>query len=277
MRRFPFVLLLAAVPGLAVAADGCKFTAQRDFDVDAAGLRNATFKLGASDLHIEGVPGLAKVEVRARACASDQDWLAGLTVDQQRSGDVLTVTANTERNTGWHWFESSYAWIELRVRVPAELAIATDGGSADVDARGLASLDFSAGSGDLEADRIAGALTTSAGSGDIRADDVGSVEVRRTGSGDITLRNVRGDARVARAGSADLRFEQVGGNVVVERVGSGDVTAEHVQRDVTIGSIGSGDIDVSEIGGNLTVRAKGSGDVHQSGVRGTVSLPVERD
>lgn len=276
MRRFPLVLLLAAVPGLAAASD-CKFTAQRDFDVDAAGLKSVAFKLGASDLHVEGVPGLAKVEVRGRACASDQDWLAGLTVDQQRSGDVLTVTANTERNNSWHWFGSSYAWIELRVRVPAELAIATDGGSADVDARGVASLDFSSSSGDLEARRIAGALTTSAGSGDIEADDVGSVEVRRTGSGDITLRNVRGDVKVERAGSADLKFDQVGGSVDIGNIGSGDVVAEHVQRDVTIGSIGSGDIDVSEIGGNFSVRAKGSGDVHQRGVRGTVSVPVERD
>lgn len=276
MRRFPLVLLLAGVPAFAAAAD-CKFTAQRDFDVDAAGLKSVAFKLGASDLHVEGVPGLTKVEVRGRACASDQDWLAGLTVDQRRSGDVLTVTANTERHNGWHWFESSYAWIELRVRVPAQLAIATDGGSADVDARGIASLDFSSGSGDLEASRIAGALTTSAGSGDVEVDDVGSVEVRRTGSGDITLRNVRGDVKVARAGSADLKFDQVGGSVDVGNIGSGDVVAEHVQRDVTIGSIGSGDIDVSEIGGNFSVRAKGSGDVHQRGVRGTVSMPVERD
>lgn len=276
MRRFPLVLLLAAAPVFAVASD-CKFTAQRDFDVDAAGLKSVAFKLGASDLHVEGVPGLAKVEVRGRACASDQDWLAGLTVDQQRSGDVLTVTANTERNNGWRWFGSSYAWIELRVRVPAELAIATDGGSADVDVRGVAALDFSSGSGDLEARRIAGALTTSAGSGDVEADDVGSVEVRRTGSGDVTLRNVRGDVKVERGGSADLKFDQIGGSVDIGNVGSGDVVAEHVQRDVTIGSIGSGDIDVSEIGGNFSVRAKGSGDVHQRGVRGTVSVPVERD
>lgn len=276
MRHLPLVLLLGLAPAFASASD-CKFSAQRDFDVDAAGLRSVAFDLGSSDLRIEGVPGLAKVEVRARACASEQDWLASLTVDQQRSGDRLTIRPRSERDNRWSWFGSSYAYIELKVRVPASLAVATEGRSSDVDATGLASLDFSSSSGDLVARRIAGTVVTSASSGDIDGEDLGSMEVRRTGSGDVKLRNVRGDAKVERSGSGDLTFDQVSGNVEVGRVGSGDVGARRVQGSVRVEAIGSGDVDVSDVGGDFSVGSKGSGDVHHRDVRGKIAVPPERD
>jgi DUF4097 and DUF4098 domain-containing protein YvlB len=267
----------AAVAALPASANECRFSAERDFDVDAAGLADVAFALGSSDVVVDGVPGLAKVEVRGKACASDQDWLAGLTVDQQRSGNQLTITPQQQRNSGWHWFGSSYAYIDLHVRVPAALAVSIKGTSSDADVRGVASLDFNASSGDLEAHQIAGALVTKASSGDIKGADLGSVEVRGTGSGDIELRDVRGDVKVEHSGSGDLQFDTVGGSVSIGSVGSGDVVLSHVDRDASVDSIGSGDVTASNIGGNFTVRAKGSGDISHHDVRGTVSVPPERD
>ncbi|NCT66903.1 MAG: DUF4097 domain-containing protein [Rhodanobacteraceae bacterium] len=268
--------LIVALAPLAAAAE-CRYTAQHDFDVDAAGLNTLALELGSSDAAVEGVPGLAKVEVRARACASEESWLAGLGVDQQRSGDRLTVTPRRERHASWQWFGSSYAYVDLKVRVPAALAVAIKASSGDADVRNVAALDFTASSGDLAVDRIAGALGIEVSSGDAKGGDVGSVDVRRTGSGDITLRNVRGDVAVARAGSGDLQFDTVGGSVHIGRVGSGDVTVERVQRDVSIDAIGSGDIRAVDVGGDFSVRTKGSGDVYHRDVRGAVSLPQRRD
>jgi hypothetical protein len=279
MRTFPALVgiaLTALIPAFAVANE-CKFTAQHDFDVDAAGLKTLAFSLGSSDVVVEGVPGLTKVEVRGRACASDQDWLAGLGVEQQRSGDRLTITPHADRNVGWHWFGSSYAYIDLRVRVPAALAVDIKGHSADAEVNGVASLDFESSSGDLEARHIAGALTSKASSGDIKADDIGSVEVRGTGSGDVELRDVHADVRVSSSGSGDLHFNNVGGSVRVGSVGSGDIEISHVDRDASIDSIGSGDITASEIGGDFTVGTKGSGDISHRDVRGKVTVPRERD
>ncbi|MEP7042915.1 MAG: DUF4097 family beta strand repeat-containing protein [Dokdonella sp.] len=279
MRIVPALIgtaLIALVPAFA-SANECKFTAQHDFDVNAAGLKAVAFALGSSDVVVEGVPGLTKVEVRGKACASDQDWLAGLSVEQQRSGDRLTVTPKTERNVGWHWFGSSYAYLDLRVRVPAALAIDIRGSSADAEISGVAALDFESSSGDLDARRIAGTLTSKASSGDIKGVDIGSVDVRGTGSGDIELRDVHSDVQVASSGSGDLHFENVGGSVHVGSVGSGDVQMSHVDRDATIDSIGSGDISANAIGGNFTVGAKGSGDVSHHDVRGKVSVPREDD
>ncbi len=275
MRSLLFMFLLGLVPALA-AANECKFTAQHDFDVDAAGLDTVAFVLGSTDVTVEGVPGLAKVEVRGKACASDQAWLADLTVDQQRSGDRVTLTPHS-RHSDMGWFHSSYAYIELHVRVPAKLAIDIQDSSGDADVRNVAALTFNASSGDLRVDRIAGLLAVEVSSGDVNGGDVGSLDVRRTSSGDFTLHDVHGDVKVARAGSGDLAFDKVGGSVGIGSVGSGDVSASHVGRDVTVDSIGSGDVSVDTVGGNFSVRAKGSGDVHHRDVRGTVSVPHDHD
>lgn len=274
MRRLVF--LFALVPAFAFANE-CRFTAQRDFDVDAAGLVTVAFAQGSTDVVVEGVADLARVEVRGKACASDQSWLAGLTVDQQRSGDRVTITPHEGRDTNGSWFHSSYAYLELHVRVPAKLAVDIKGSSCDADVSNVAALVFDASSGDLRVDKIAGPLTVEVSSGDVTGGDIGSLDVRRTGSGDFTLHDVRGDVKVARSGSGDLAFDKVGGSVGIGSVGSGDVSASHVERDVTLDSIGSGDVSVASVGGNFSVRSKGSGDVHHDDVRGAVSVPHNND
>ena len=274
MRSLLFVVL--CMPALAGAAD-CKFTAQRDFALDAAALKTVAIDLGSTDVVVEGVPNLAKVEVSGKACASDQAWLAGLTVDQHLDGDRVTITPHRARDTNISWFGSSYAYIELHVRMPARLAVDIHDGSGDASISGVAAANFDAGSGDLDVHHVAGPLTVKVGSGDVRGEDLGSVDVRGTSSGDIHLRDVRGDAKVARSGSGDLTFDNVGGGISIGHVGSGDVGASRVTGDVTVDSIGSGDVNVNAVGGNFTVRSKGSGDVAHRGVRGTVSVPQDRD
>jgi DUF4097 and DUF4098 domain-containing protein YvlB len=275
MRRLTLALF-ALAPALAAAND-CKFTARHDFDVDAAGLKTLASAIGSSDLEIVGVPGLAKVEVRGRACASEEAWLADLGVDQQRSGDRLTVTPRQDRSHGWHWFESSYAYVDLEVRVPAAFAVEVRSGSGDARVREVASLRYDGSSGDLTARKIAGVFDLKLSSGDVDGSDIGSVEVRGVSSGDVVLRDIRGDVRVERVGSGDLRFDNVGGGVAIGSVGSGDVTIGHVDRDVSVESLGSGDVDVSDVGGNFSVRSKGSGDVHHRGVRGRTDVPRDDD
>ena len=274
MRRFA-ILLFAVAPALASAND-CKFIAHRDFDVDAAGLKTVAFSLGSSDLVVEGVPGLTKVEVRGRACASEEAWLADLKVDQHVSGDRLTVTPQQGRSN-WQWFGSSYASFDIEVRVPAAMAIDIKASSGDSKVRNVASLAYDGSSGDLIVDKIAGLLSLELSSGDVQARDVGSADVRSVSSGDLTLRDVRGDVQVDRVGSGDLRLDNVGGGVTIGSVGSGDVTISHVERSIGVDSLGSGDLDVADVGGDFTLRRKGSGDAHEHGVRGKVDVPRDDD
>lgn len=275
MRRLLACLALLLMPALA-AASFCPHETLRTLDLDAAGLRQARFVLGAADLDVIGVPGLARVEVRGRACATDPKALAGMTLASQRQGDTIVVTANMQ-SSGGGWFSWDSRSFILSVRVPAALALAVDTGSGDVDAQQVAALDATSGSGDIDARTIAGAVDLRLGSGDARLTDIGSLDLHGTGSGDVHVERVRGDVRAGHSGSGDLGFEGVGGSVDVAGTGSGDVSARNVRGNVRVGSTGSGDVFISGVGGSLTVGVTGSGDIHYREVKGTVSVPHRGD
>lgn len=277
MRRIILAFLLIALP-VAASAEECKFTAPRNADLDAAGLKSLLLTLGSTDLDIRSTPGLTKIEVRGTACASDASKLKDLQIDARRSGDQATV------NTGQHdeymnigLFGSSYAYIKLQVRLPASLAVSVDSGSGDVNAANLASLDFDSGSGDLIADHIAGLLSLKLGSADAKARQVGRVELKGSGSGDVHVTGVQGDVHADHSGSGDLGFDNVTGSVTIGATGSGDISLHHIGRDVEVGSTGSGDVSADDVGGNFSVHSTGSGDIKHSDVKGKVNVPKGDD
>lgn len=271
-------LTLLVLAGAAGATE-CRYSAPRNVDLEATTLKSLLLNLGSADAHVTGVAGLSRVEVRGTACASNQEWLKDLQLDTSRSGDSATVTVRREDNDSIFSFFgfARYAYMKLTVRVPPQLAVAIRSGSGDVVAETLASLDFHAGSGDLQADGITGTLALQVGSGDVEARHVGSVQLSSTGSGDVTVAGISGDVHADQSGSGNLHFSNVGGGVWVGSVGSGDVKLEDIGRDVQVGSIGSGDVAVDDVGGNLQVGAAGSGDVTYHGVRGTVHVPKDED
>ena len=240
MHRPLFIAALALAATPLVANADCEYTAERNFDVPAAGIGRVAFELGSSDVELEGAPGLSTIEVRGRACASDPGWLDNLTVDQKRSGDTLTITPHNGHDLQGDG-PRHYAYVDLHVRVPDAVLIAMNGQSGDATVRNVGSLDFSTRSGDLEASHVAGALGVKLSSGDVRADDIGSVDVRGTSSGDISLDDVHGAVSVENSGSGDLHFRKTGG-IRIGSVGSGDITVSDAAGDVSIDSIGSGDI-----------------------------------
>jgi DUF4097 and DUF4098 domain-containing protein YvlB len=268
-------LILAAallLPSSLVLANDCRFSAERNLEIDPAALRALRFELGSSDLAVQGVAGLARIEVKGKACASDQSWLSELNVEQSRQGDKVVVkTSPHTAHTGISG--NHYAYIDFTVRIPANLALEVDSGSGDSDLSNIASLDFSSGSGDLKLDRVAGAVSVKVGSGDVIASGVGNFTVGGSGSGDMQVSAVNGDVKVAHVGSGDLQFNDVHGSVQVDSIGSGDLSAGQIGGDVVVGSIGSGDIDAKGVKGNLVVRSAGSGEIHHSGIAGAVDIP----
>ena len=268
------ILLLAAAP--AFADNHCAFKAERSLDISPAGLAALRFELASSDLKVQGVPGLAKIEVRGRACASQQDWLGELNMTQDRVGNKVVVKP-TPRESHVNWTGNNYAYIDFEVRVPTSLPLEVDTHSGDANITAVASLDFSSHSGDLNLDKVSGVATIKVNSGDVVASDLGSLALTGSGSGDVTANNVHGDIKVGHVGSGDLHFADVHGGVQVESVGSGDVSVEHIGSDVVVGSIGSGDIDARGIAGNFTVRSAGSGDIHHHDVSGQIQVPKRHE
>jgi len=272
--------LLLASPLLflsaACAAASCEHRADRSFEVDRSGVQSLAVRLGSTDLELRGVPGLQRIEVRATACASSADALERLQVSQRRDGDRVEVTAERSGTTSITLFGSTYAYIDLEIRVPGDLRVEVDTGSGDVDARNLDAFSYKAGSGDLELRDVSGNVVVEVGSGDVEAENVGTFVLTATGSGDIEVDRVKGAVQVGRVGSGDVTFTKVGGSVDIERVGSGDVVLRDVEGNVRIGSIGSGDVTVNGVRGDLTVQSKGSGDISHRDVGGRIDVPAKR-
>ena len=119
MLRVATFVLLTGLP-LAALANDCDFTAERKLDFDAKGLSSFKLDTGAGDLTVEGVPGLARVEVRGRACASEEKALSSIQLMQQREGDIASVgTKIPDEGFSWSLFSSHYAYMDVHVRMPS--------------------------------------------------------------------------------------------------------------------------------------------------------------
>ncbi|HLI17728.1 MAG TPA: DUF4097 family beta strand repeat-containing protein [Rhodanobacteraceae bacterium] len=315
------ILLLAGVSLLAMslcagAAEQCRYSAPRNAEIDAAGLKLLSAEIGPDDLNIQGEPGLAKIEVHGTACASDEKWLQDVQVETARHGDTASVIAQDGHHENiFSLFGNSYAYLKLDLRVPQSLAIKLKQGSGDTHASNIAALDASLGSGDLDLDGVAGEFRLDMGSGDVKARKVGSFNLTDLGSGDVGVDGVQGDAQVGSIGSGDLTLANIKRDMSIDTIGSGDVkitgvggslklghissgglVIRNVTGDVTVGSISSGDVSITNAGGNVhadhlssggfgadgvggdfSVGSVGSGDVHHHGVKGKVSVPRSDD
>ncbi len=271
----PFALAAAlAFPAAAQADDTpqCRHTDARELALDLAGVRTVRFDVGANKLRIEGAAA-PDATLRGRACASSDGLLQRLLLDQNKSGDTLTVRLRRDTSGSMGWFPNNYAYLDLSGQVPANVLVQAVVGSGDVWVAGVSAASADVGSGDAELRRIAGRATANVGSGDIKIDDVGQLKVLSIGSGDVEVRNIRGAVEVGSIGSGDLTLEGAGGDVRIGSLGSGDIDLRDVQGNVHVGSIGSGDLDARGIGGDFDVAAKGSGEVSHRDVRGAVSVP----
>jgi hypothetical protein len=278
MLRVATLFVLALVPLAAHADDDCEFRADRSIDVDVKGVSVFKLDTGAGELIVEGVPGLAQIEVRGKACASAQDALAGIQLVLQREGSTATVGTRIPDESGnWSLFESRYAYMDVRVRMPAGIKLDLRDSSGDLEVTGLTNgLDLKDSSGDIKLRDLAGNVNVTDTSGDIDVHGVsGDFTVISDSSGDINVDDVKGNAVVQEDSSGDISLRHVGGDARVDRDSSGDIDFVDIGRDAVVGVDGSGDIVADGVKGNFTVGAKSSsgGEIRQHGVGGKVTLP----
>jgi hypothetical protein len=280
MRRTVPLLALAFLSAPAFADDDCAFRADRSLDVDAKGISLFKLDTGAGDLVVEGVPGLAKIEVRGKACASDDKALAAIQLVQERQGSAAAVgTRIPESNGDFVLFESHYAYMDVRVRMPAGIRLELRDSSGDLEVSGLTNgLDLKDSSGDIKLTDLAGDVTVTDTSGDIDVRKIsGNFTVLSDSSGDINVDDVKGNAVVEEDSSGDISLTHVDGDARVDRDSSGDINFSDVGRDAVVGVDGTGDITAANVRGNFTVGAKSSksGEIRQRDVKGQVTLPPE--
>lgn len=282
MPRYPFLSTLAIAAAVcaphAALADDCEFQAERSLDIDANGIEALRLDTGAGDLVVEGVVGLARIEVRGKACASEQAALDGIRLEQSRDGAIArAATKIPDEGHDWSLFGSHYAYMDVRVRMPAAMKLELRDSSGDIDVTRLAGdLDVTDSSGDMNLGDLGAGVAISDSSGDIDARGVkGGVTVRSDSSGDIDIADVAGDAIVEEDSSGDVSFRTIEGNARVDRDSSGDIEFDAIGRDASVGKDSSGDIRADTVGGDFRVERKsgGSDNIRHSGVKGKVSLP----
>ena len=275
--RTLYALPLLLLTATAAQARDCRFEAPRDLQLDLAGVSTLIVELGRHEIRLTGA-GDGDGMVRGRACASAQDYLDDLQIVQERQCDRLVLRAEHRKpdRKVFVLFGKHYEYLTMDVRVPERLTVELQVGSGDAWIEGVAALDTTIGSGDVEVRRIAGELQARVGSGDLEARDVGSLRLRSVGSGDVTVERIRGDASVGSIGSGDVALREVGGNVEVGSIGSGDLVLRGVRGSVSVDSLGSGDISARDVDGDFRLRSKGSGDVSLAGIGGQTLLPRKR-
>lgn len=280
MLRTATILLLALSPLAAIAADDCAFRVERTLDIDANGVDTLKLDTGAGDLDVKGVPGLARIEIRGKACASDEASLAALQLTQRREGNVaIAATEIPDLGSGIKLFGIRYAYIDVEVRLPAALALELRDSSGDIQIVGLRKgIDLTDSSGDIDLREIAGAVRIRDTSGDIEVDGVeGKVTIDADSSGDIELRGVRGDAYVRNDSSGDVKFRRISGSARIDNDSSGDIVFDDIGGDASVGNDSSGDINADHVRGGFTVESKANVDnIHYSDIGGKVNLPPRR-
>lgn len=281
MLRVIVFVLLAGASVVAWADDDCAFRADRSLDIDPKGLSLLKLDTGAGDLIVEGVAGLAKIELRGKACASTQELLGNTQFTQERDG-ATAMAATKIPDTGENvsiFGRGTYAYIDVHVRMPSGLKLDLRDSSGDLEVSGLTSgLDLKDSSGDIKLHDIVGAVNVTDTSGDIDVKGIGGdFTVISDSSGDINVDDVKGSAVVQEDSSGDIVLRHVGADARVDRDSSGDITFEDVGRDAVVGTDGSGDITADGVKGNFTVGAKSpsSGEIHQRNVGGKVTLPPQ--
>ena len=233
---------------LSIAADDCRFTADRGATVAVGDAAQAKIVARAGKLEMQGRPDLNEVRIRGKACASGQDVLGRIELVAERRGNEIFIEAKLPELGRWF----SNASLDLEIDVPETLALDVEDSSGSVDIRGTGPLRLKDGSGGVDIEGIAGGLFVHDGSGSIEIKGVeGDVELE-DGSGGFSVTDVGGSVEV-RDGSGSLRIRRVAGDVTVTRDGSGSISVSQVEGDFTVERDGSGSVHYEDIGGRVSV------------------------
>ncbi|MCE9679684.1 DUF4097 domain-containing protein [Shewanella sp. AS1] len=266
---------LLLVPAFGILLSGCIINVnganarsfseheQQELVIDANDLSSLVARTGAGSLTIIGEAGLTQVQV-----AADIYTYEGVepTLTLLGTGNKAELIADFDSSFTVSFSNSPY--IDLVVRVPAQMMLDIEDGSGFIEIKGVdADMKINDGSGSLtiEGGR---ALDITDGSGAIRLTNVGGAIDLEDGSGDIEIANVAGSVKI-NDGSGGIMLEQVKGDVWIDD-GSGFMTVKAVQGMVTIDD-GSGDIRVEQSKG-LKILESGSGSVSFDKIDGPVSM-----
>lgn len=250
-----FVLLL-----FAVSLSGIYSAQSREtLTLAAADLKALNIDCGAGYLKVQGVDGLAQIEVTAvvdvrgiadSELAAFKKKYIKLTLNKVDGRAELIAGIDSDLSLDKLFGGDPEVRIDLDIRLPRRLALEIDDGSGDVDVRdcdGGVKLDD--GSGDIRLTHIQGRVEIEDGSGEIILAKINGLLRIEDGSGDIELNDAGNDVEID-DGSGQIHLKGVLGSVTIDD-GSGDIVIDGVEKDVTIDEAGSGSVETRNVKGKV--------------------------
>ncbi len=258
LRPFMFTLAFILVFTAGVSLTGCIINVnaagmpdlnhqQRELILDSQDLQGLIAETGAGSLEIIGVEGLSQIKLVADIYSNkDGNDDSKVILTLEKKANKAKLKADFEQSG----FNNDSPYIDLKLQVPANLA-----------------LDIDDGSGAILISKMTADINVKDGSGKLIMNGGNNVSIE-DGSGDIEISQINGSLTIE-DGSGAIKVTDIRGNIAIDD-GSGNIEVANVQSPVTI-TDGSGDINVFNTKG-LTILAAGSGDVTFNKIDGPVSM-----
>lgn len=278
MRPIALFITVLFLP-LALLGGEKKF--EKKFDVHAGGRLVVETDLG--DVSVKGTSS-AVVSVTALIRGSMGD-LEEFEVVADQTGNTVEVRGKGRQSDSWWSSGLDNLSVRIIIEVPEQfnLAVSTAGGDVNVD-RIEGAVEAGTSGGDVTVRGIRGEVSVGTSGGDIVAEELTGNLRGSTSGGDIRVAQLSGNAGVETSGG-DIRISGVGGSVRAETSG-GDITVLlNGDNKGVMAETSGGDIEIRAskgIAANLDASTSGGsvvcnlpillvGEIDESEVRGTIN------
>lgn len=259
------LVVVGAVPGgLSLAASPCRFSADLEVAIDAAGIERVNIDAVEGGLAVHGHTDSSQIRVTGKACAKSEAAVRQIQLLSRTEGSDAYVEARIPSRGRMF----SNATLDLKATVPSRLALSVQDGTGEILVRNVAALQLRDGTGDIEIEGIPGDVSVTDGTGATVVRAIGGSLQVKDGTGPLSIRDVQGSVTVD-DGTGEIKISEVGGDLRL-RDGTGDIEIEDIAGSVDVRD-GTGDISVSRVEGSLTLR-NGTGGVKLTEVRGSVAV-----
>lgn len=223
LRPFIFTLAFILVFTAGVSLTGCIINVnaagmpdldhqQRELTLDSQDLQGLIAETGAGSLEIIGVEGLSQIKLVADIYSNKGSNDSKLILTLEKKANKAKLKADFEQSG----FNNYSPYIDLKLQVPANLALDIDDGSGDIEVSQINdNLTVEDGSGAIKVTDVRGNIAIDDGSGNIEVANVQSAVTITDGSGNINVFNTKGLTILA-AGSGDVKFNKIDGPVSME-------------------------------------------------------------
>jgi hypothetical protein len=241
--------LMALLVGAVLSACGIRVV-EYEFQDDHVVSENFTSvraRTGSGNVTIRFQPGLSETKIHRKVEHARDNKPSGVSHRVEGSSLVLDTCGNN-------------CEVDYTIAVPsAAITLVGDVGSGNLEAEGLASVDYLTGSGEVVVRDITGDVKVKTGSGDFQAIRVGGTVTADLGSGRIDLNSVKGKTLVTTS-SGDIDGTALESEVTAN-ADSGRVELNLTAAKSVVVDTGSGDVTVRLPGGPYKVSGtSGSGE-----------------